>query len=247
MKFKTTNTGLYLNKKSFSPAPYKCAAMRSLIYRCYKISYTDEIFEETYKTIRAIFINNGFHFKFIDRLKDKIINKILTPEQNQESNKIFYWKLPYVQNIEKETQNVVRYINKELKQVGTIRVAYSTLKSQHYFPNKDKIPDGLRSNVVYQYKCDQCPGHTYTGETTRHFDTRKWEHKIGKPVPSEITLHPHTYKDDNFKIVLQTEYTKIGESIVNNTVSEEKRLNLYSTFKLKLFSERPPSHDRTAN
>ena len=54
--------------------------------------------------------------------------------------------------------------------------------------NKDPVPSGFSSKVVYEFKCDRCPGR-YMGETRRHLDTRIREHLHGVSVPSEISPH----------------------------------------------------------
>ena len=85
------------------------------------------------------------------------------------------------------------------------------------------------------------PGHTYTSETLRHFETRKGEHKTGKPIPTEVSLHHHDYKENNFKLILQTAHTKIGEAIIYDMIDVDKRLNAnLPGFNLKLFKDRPP-------
>jgi len=53
---KSTNTGTYLHKSAFSPQTYKKAAIRSLIYRAYKLSSNKEKFEKAYEIIENIFI-----------------------------------------------------------------------------------------------------------------------------------------------------------------------------------------------
>ena len=91
---------------------------------------------------------------------------------------------------------------------------------------KDRIPDLLKSNVVYKYECAQCDA-SYVGETTRHLRTRVAEHKgvsarTGKPVNrshSNILEHAmitgHIILDQNFKIITttQSDVLKISESI----------------------------------
>ena len=64
-----TNTGIYLPKIAYSPMKYKTAAIRALISRAYKLSSSNENFTESYKMIQLVFINNGFHYKFIDKIK----------------------------------------------------------------------------------------------------------------------------------------------------------------------------------
>ena len=146
--------------------------------------------------------------------------------------------MSYKKETERQTRSVLSFLNNQLLQKNVkVVLAYSTHKTSCFFPNKDKIPNALKSNVIYQYKCDLCDGHTYTGESVRHWDTRKREHLTGKPIPSEISLHHHRLDDKNFKIVFQTKYTKIGESIVYKTVLPSLRLNANEPgFRLKLFN-----------
>ena len=75
------------------------------------------------------------------------------------------------------------------------------------------MPMGLSSNVVYKFTCQQCQ-HCYIGETHRHLATRIKEHLNGRPLPSEVTKHVHQASEENFKIVLNTRYLKVAESIV---------------------------------
>ena len=93
-----------------------------------------------------------------------------------------------------------------------LRVVFKTFKSADIFPNKDRVPVGLVSNVVYKFQCEQC-SNCYVGETRRHLSTRVKEHITGKPIPSEITRHVHSPHFDNFKILFRTKFTKIAESI----------------------------------
>ena len=70
---KSTNTGTYLHENSCSPTNHKVSAMRSLINRAYRICSTNELFEKSFKLIDNIFINNGYHFSFINKIKNKVI------------------------------------------------------------------------------------------------------------------------------------------------------------------------------
>ena len=131
------------------------------------------------------------------------------------------------------TNNINTMIGPDIK----VRVAYQTRKTTNFFTNKDAIANDLRSNVVYKYKCDQCSGFTYIGETTRHLQTRMREHLTGKPVPSEIGLHQHIAKLENFSIVLKTEHQLIGEALAYHSVPENERANNnMPPFQLKLFN-----------
>ena len=65
------------------------------------------------------------------------------------------------------------------------------------FQFKDRIPDYMKSGIVYKYKCSGC-NSTYIGETIRHAKRRFHEHlglsalsgkSMKTPVPSAISDH----------------------------------------------------------
>ena len=180
----------------------------------------------------------GYNHKYIENLKIKVINSILTPRRNPNNDKLtIYWKLPFIAKFEGLNKKVVNNINSVIEPTTSLKIAYKTLKSSTFFPNKDKISFGLHSNVVYRYECDQCSGCTYIGETKRHLSTRMKEHIKGRPVPSEISLHHHVAKEGNFSIVLKTAHPFIGEALIYQGTPESRRINNnLPPFQLKLFN-----------
>ena len=82
-----------------------------------------------------------------------------------------------------------------------------------FFRFKDRIPLGLRSRVVYKFKCQSCDA-LYFGETIRHHHTRILEHMgisactgkpLSKPSFSNILSHHqssgHPIDPDDFSIL----------------------------------------------
>ena len=62
-------------------------------------------------------------------------------------------------------------------------------KTPFFLPNKDKIPDFCKANVVYEFSCPGC-GHSYIGKTERSLETRLSEHaNINSYKTSAITQH----------------------------------------------------------
>ena len=215
--------------------------MRSLIYRSFRICSTETLFNECYNTIKAIFMNNGYHHKYIEKIKTKTIENFQKKQQivqtNTEQSKIKYITLPYIKEHENKLKKVTKLIEETIgKDTIKICTAYRTRKTQSFFSNKDKVSTELQSNIVYAYKCDLCPGHQYTGESIRHFSTRKQEHLNGDKGPTEVTNHIHRAKDENFSIVVRTKHTTIAESLVYHSVPQQKRLNKYHPpYALQLF------------
>ena len=73
---------------------------------------------------------------------------------------------------------------------------------------KDPVPQGMKSGVVYQVGCQDCPA-TYVGQTARALSQRLKEHKSaltnGHPEKSAIAEHAmdtgHTIDWDNAQIM----------------------------------------------
>ena len=59
-----------------------------------------------------------------------------------------------------------------------------TFKIKNYFANKDPIPNGLKSFLVYKFTCAGCSS-SYIGKNCRHFITRI-EENIKKDNKSRI-------------------------------------------------------------
>ena len=243
---KETNTGTYLHKTSFSPMKYKLSAIRALIFRAYKICSNENYFNECFKVIRNIFITNGFHHKLVDKIKLRTINSIWTPTRPPSDIQKVYWKLPYVRQAEKLNKNTVTSLQQFLGPQLQTTIAYQTKKTASFFANKDPVSKDLLSNIVYSFTCERGCGHTYIGETVRHFSVRRKEHITGDKGQTEISSHEHRASDDNFKIVLQTVHTTIGEALVYNTIPAEKCLNKYKPpFNLNIFPEETIEEDRS--
>ena len=86
-----------------------------------------------------------------------------------------------------------------------------TIKS--FFPHKDRLPDSLRSKIIYKFTCEACEAF-YIGSTKRSLHQRSSEHKgisflTGNPLtslsPSSIRAHAHKHKHpintEDFKII----------------------------------------------
>ena len=59
----------------------------------------------------------------------------------------------------------------------SLKLVFTSFKIKNMFSFKDRIPDALKSMVVYQFICAGC-NSCYIGETSRHFSTRIKEHTV---------------------------------------------------------------------
>ena len=62
----------------------------------------------------------GYNHKYIENLKIKVINSILTPRRNPNNDKLtIYWKLPYIAKFESLNKKVVNNINSVIEATRT--------------------------------------------------------------------------------------------------------------------------------
>ena len=89
--------------------------------------------------IRSIFINNVFHFKCIDKMRQKVIANITTEKPQKEDVTILYYKAPFIKELEERDGNIFRKINAHFNNKAKIRLANneekycSTLIFKTYF------------------------------------------------------------------------------------------------------------------
>ena len=137
------------------------------------------------------------HF-LIKRLKTKlrIDSNTTLHENNNDSAPKIWLKLPYLgRQGEFLNKNLIRKMRRSLKIYVKIIVVYQTKKTSFFLPNKDKIPDSCKANVVYEFSCPRC-GHSYIGKTERSLETRFSERaNINSYKTSAITQHLLNYPD----------------------------------------------------
>ena len=233
---KDTNTGVYTPNVSFAPSKYKTAAIRALIYRAKHLSSNESFFRQAYDKIVSMFLNNGFHIKVIEKIKNQIVNRTPQEKKDEAEVKQIFWRLPFIREKESQTIKTVRSINQILPANHKFRVVFDTYKSSRIFPNKDKVSTSLVSNLVYKYKCWQCDS-CYIGETRRHFITRIQEHIEGRPRDSEITKHVHKCSINDFSVIFRTKHTAIAETLIIKQTSKSLLLNEHdSSVQLHVFN-----------
>jgi len=225
---KTTNTGLYTPKISYSPDVYKKNAIKALYNRSQRLTQNGESKAKNKDIVKDIFIKNGYHPSFIEKCFTEKSTKIPTNDDKS----VLYYGLPFLKECHKLISTGIGKINGLLKQTKIIPY-FKTLKTQHFFQNKDKLSPNVSSSLVYKFDCEQCEA-CYIGETRRHLHTRITEHLRGNP-PSEISKHRHIPSSTNFQILKRTFNTKIAE-----TLYIQKHKNNNSTQLLNNFNSSEP-------
>ena len=190
---KNTFIGLFMNFRSFTPMCYKLGLIRTLIDRAYKISIDRLTFNFEFRRIKEYLCKNMYPPQLIDKQLQKYIKKIETEQEqseivNESIKNIFYLKLPFIGTYSKFVQNKVKEISSQFCKNVDIKLVFTSNKVSSFFSTKDKVPNDLRSHVVYKFICACCKA-SYVGQTTRHFDTRVHEHLYKKSQPSSIFKH----------------------------------------------------------
>ena len=127
-------------------------------------------------------------------------SNIPTPE---ETNEITIWfKLPYM-GLEGEriVKKCIRRLKPCFKKQVRFRVIYGTKRVAMFCSNKDKIPNELKSNCVYEFKCPGC-SERYIGKTDRNFLTRVIEHGAYRK-DQNTAVYKHLISCDHFNETLE--------------------------------------------
>jgi hypothetical protein len=201
---KKTFTGLITKFNSFIYNRYKDGLISCLLYRAYKICSDTQTFGKEVDWLRELFVRNRFPVGTFNRIWRDFKKKHLDPKNDSDPEPtpentpptdvdISPEKIPPADSETKETYRtlVLPYFGeasvnlrkgllktfKQLLPLLNIRIVFSTPPGiGSLFKFKDKIPEDLRTNLVYEYKCPACSAG-YVGSTTRHLRSRILEHQ----------------------------------------------------------------------
>ena len=75
----------------------------------------------------------------------------------------------------RSVKNLTKKLKRIISQPFILKKIYKTTKMSYYCNTKDRIPDYLKSHVVYEFSCPACNAG-YIGKTDRNLGTRIKEH-----------------------------------------------------------------------
>ena len=161
-------------------------------------------------------------------------------------DKVFI-KLPYFGNQSfKIRRSLTELLSNFYPQIKIHVIFTNNFRISNFFQIKDKIPDKLRSSLIYKYQCDRC-NSVYIGKTIRHFSVRISEHRglsyrtnrpLLSPPFSSIRNHNQSceVKPNNFKIIASGQNNLellIKESILTKLI--KPNINGVEPLKLNIF------------
>ena len=98
-----------------------------------------------------------------------------TDTLEQENIATIFCRIPYAKvQGEKLIKNLVKKLKRHIDEPFKLRNIYRTKKLSYYCNTKDKVPEYLKSHIVYEFPSPACKSK-YIGKTDLNFTTRVQE------------------------------------------------------------------------
>ena len=220
---KLTFTGLGTSFFSHSPFLFKVNAIKTLLFRAFRICSDYKILHDEFEFLKDFFSRNGysislFHYqvrKFLDKVYDN--SNSINSSNNSTSN---FFVLPYFGPQSEKLKSELLALLKKYSPDNSFRIILiNNFKIGSFFNYKDKIPTVFRSSVIYEYTCPTC-GVKYVGSTSRTLCARTAEHVgVSSRTGRSLTSPPHSsirdHSDRAHSAAVKTESFKILDSESN--------------------------------
>ena len=122
------------------------------------------------------FYENVYSY-FLNKCIRCFLDNIFCPEPKVSfvSKKIIYFWFPFTGQHSLQLRNQIRKLCSSAFIFPSGFYYRPSLRLSHFFPFKDRAPKGIRSRVVYRFKC-KCCSALYVGQTSRHLHARICDH-----------------------------------------------------------------------
>ena len=213
---KPTFSGVFTNYTSYIDTSYKRGLIYSLLHRGFTICCSYEKLHEEISYLKSVFQKNAYPTYFIDRCVRIFLDKVFITKTTSYDvpKKVVKFILPFMGRLSLQIRTRLQKILSKKVPGSQLRfITKSTRRLRNIFSTKDVLPTGLRSYVVYQFKC-RCCNALYYGKSYRHFQHRSCEHlgishltgkKYKSPKSSAISDHllltGHAANLKDFKII----------------------------------------------
>ena len=180
---KDTFSGVYTNFNSFLPLDYKFGLVFTLLHRCFSLVSDLSKFHLEVESLKQILLKNEYSEKFIDTCIYKFLNKLFIEKVTYLTvpKKELYIVLPFLGKSSSLLKTrLIKSLQKQVKFCKVKVIFKTTNRLKHFFRFKDKIPETLRSSLIYKFTCGSCNA-SYIGKTFRHMKVRVSEHRGVSP------------------------------------------------------------------
>ena len=201
--YKPMTAPIIIHYTSAHPIQTKLAVLQSQFLRAKRLGSDRATIDRGTNKVEALFLQNGYPNRVIQRSKFKVIRMDTTHNQDRAKDNVTYVSLPFIDD------DLSRRITSKVRKSGLpLRIAWkggnttaSTLVRSALHPppcpsgNKvcNACSAGIQGNctarnVVYRITCLLCEGQTYIGETLRHVRLRFNEHVRNAVNETEQTV-----------------------------------------------------------
>ena len=199
---KPTFSGLGTSFFSYCSYKFKINSIKTLLHRAYQLTSNFNLFHEEIVFLRSYFINNGYTCAIFNKHVKSFLNNIYHPKLPilTVPKEEVYFKIPFLGKVSDKIESILtNKLSTFYPQVKFRFIQVNDFKIRSFFCFKDRLPDTLRSSIIYKFTCPSC--HTgYIGSTLRAFKVRIDEHmghssRTGLPFssPPHSAVRDHCY------------------------------------------------------
>ena len=230
---KGTFSGVFTNFFSFISIQFKSCLVSTLLFRCYHLTSSSQLFHKEVERLRGILAKNSFPLEFVDQCITAFLNKCHKRPVHTVEKRSQVVVLPYLGKLSLEVRSrLKKYVNKHISNVKLMVIFRSQRRLKTLFRFKDSLPEELQSFVVYKFTCGAC-NSSYVGKTDRHRHIRWCEHLKVQPFhggpsqskakPTAVEIHckttGHNATPDDFEVIGREKsrnrfHLKIKESLL---------------------------------
>ena len=226
-------SGVYTNFSSFVALKHKFGLVYTHLHRSFTILSDFFKFHFEVETLKKTLHKDAYLTKFVGKFVAKFVNNIFIQKPvfttlPKLELRIVLPSLENISSIAKKKLN--RCISKRLK-FCKLKIIFETgNRLKNYFRFKYRVPETLRSNFVYKFKCGSCTA-SYYGETCRHMKVQVSEHqgvspKTGKQVKGTLSTSVRDHMLDCDHIVAWEDFFIIGRESNHYLLETEERLSI---------------------
>ena len=191
---KDTFSGLGLSYFSFCCKVFKINSIKTLIHRAYSIcSHQSSLYSE-FNFLTEFFHCNGFPRSLVQKSIKNFLNNKLVPRDPVTTvpKKSMFLPILYFghKSVILKIQ-LTELLNNYFPHLDVQIILVNPFTTGSFFNFKDVVPKGLRSSLVYKFRCvKNSVTSEYYGFTTRRLSTRVAEHRGISVRTGHLLVHP---------------------------------------------------------
>ena len=189
---RSTFTGLGTSYFSFCANIFKINGISTLLSRAYKICSSYRSLHDEFVFLSSFFYANGFPYSTIDSsIRRFLTNKFSpSPVSPTAAKQKYFVSLPYFgTQSEKLKSELESLLGKFFLHIDFEIILINKFTIGSMFRFKDRLPDSMRSSIVYKFSSARCASEN-VGSTTRTLRTRVAEHAGRSSRTASLLAHP---------------------------------------------------------